>query len=699
MTTAPTTFSQRVAEYLGYQMATRPTLRRFTTFWLITHTLAAAALTGAPPAAASTLAGALNWTGVTDSHGVPVGSYYLSVVSTSEAITKAGPGLSVDPSSWARWLANAVTTGLSHELIVELLQAQAGIYVFMIAMSLWLLRFAMSNTWLLWLATWFRPIFETIRVILADLWVFPICLMLGLGVGAYHILWHGRKGFGSGIILSTIAVGVLGIVLTRDPLSDLYNENGLLTQGRNLGFSVSQAAFNNGSITTGGGQAQLQHLTGLIADATVRMPLQLMNFGTTVDDIGTCGGAYTAAMLAPHGGSDLAGPAHAMASCGAPQALSFAQHLSGANLALGSCYGLLGAVFAFFVCYVTYSYVMVCCAAFINALLSIVVAAPAMIHGHPRRRAARRIKMFFKHAALVFAYTTYISMAAMIVLKMGARGGYADQVGMTHPLARLFMIAIVSAVAIGVFWWLKRELGDHTRHDFTQLVADLGRRGREGYQRGHDAYDRAKDLHSRAPWSKTTGDDSSDTPDDPEQPLTGTPVNGRPPGGRPPSPGRARHHTLGAPAPTPMPGAATTSGAPAAATSSAAADGAVIAGEAATAVAAPEIVAGAAVASHVAGRRHHAHGPGAGAPGGGQRSATGPASQSPDGPAAHRLGEPAAAPIIGRSGASNPRSSTTGRAGTGSGVPHPPRDVRAGPGRADVDEDSSPITGRSTRSG
>ncbi|MEE6140611.1 hypothetical protein SKC41_30405 [Mycobacterium sp. 050128] len=678
MTTAPTTFGQRAADYLGYQMATRPRLRRFTTFWLITHTLTAAALGAAPPAAASTLAGALNWTGVTDSHGVPVGNYYLSVVSTTEAITKAGPGLSVDPSSWARWLANAVTTGLSHELIVELLQAQAAVYIFMIAMSLWLLRFAMSNTWLLWLATWFRPVFETIRVILADLWVFPICLMLGLGVGAFHILWHGRKGFGSGIIVSTLAVGVLGTVLTRDPLSDLYSENGLLTQGRNLGFSVSQAAFNNGSITTGGGQAQLQHLTGLIADATVRMPLQLMNFGTTVDDIGTCGGAYTASMLAPHDGSDLAGPAHAMASCGAPQALSFAQHLSGANLALGSCYGLLGAVFAFFVCYVTYSYVMVCCAAFVNALLSIVVAAPAMIHGHPRRRAGRRIKMFFKHAALVFAYTTYISMAAMIVLKMGARGGYADQVGMNHPLARLFMIGIVSAVAIGVFWWLKRELGDHTRQEFTQAVTDLGRRGREGYERGQDAYDRACDLNSRAPWAKNP-DDSSDTPDEPDQPLTGSPVDGRPPGGRPPSPGRARHHTPAAQTPTPATGEAATAAAPAAGTT--AADGAVMAGEAATAAAAPEVVAGAAVASHVAQRRHRDHSP--------RPTTTGTTAQSPANGGAPDTAHPAPAPAAGR--AANHGPSTPQRANPGPTSDQPRPSAQPPP---DLAEDSTPVKGR-----
>ncbi len=88
MTTAPTTFGQRAAVYLGYQIATRPRLRRFTTFWLITHTLVAAALGAAPPAAASTLAGALNWTGVTDSHGVPVGSYYLSVVASARPSPK-----------------------------------------------------------------------------------------------------------------------------------------------------------------------------------------------------------------------------------------------------------------------------------------------------------------------------------------------------------------------------------------------------------------------------------------------------------------------------------------------------------------------------------------------------------------------------------------------------------------------------------
>jgi hypothetical protein len=578
MSPPPTTFAQRTAGYLGYQFAVRPPLRRAATFWLTTHILGAWSVLAAPPAAAAALAGALNWTGVTDSHGVPVGNYYLSVVSTSEAITKTGPQLHADPTTWTRWLANAITTGLTHELIIELLQAQAAVYIFMITIALWLMRFAMSNAWLYWLATWFRPSFATIRAILADLQVFPLCLLVGLGVGAYHILWHGRKGFGSGILLSTFTIGILGTVVTHDPLTDVYSENGLLTQGRNLGFNVAQAAFGNGTIATGGGHTQLEHLTGAIVDATLRMPLQLMNFGAPVDDTGSCAGAYTTALLTPHNDGDLAGPAHAMAACGAPQALAFAQHLSGANLALGLFFILLGAVFTMFICYVSYSYVMVCCAAFLNALLAVAAAAPAMIHGRPRRRALRRITLFFKHAALVFAHTTYISCAALIVLKTAARGGYADQVGMTHPLARLIMIALLSAVAIGGFWWLKRELGDHIRTDLARLVTDLTDRARDGYHRGHDLNERTRNLPLPTPWSTSS---SPKEPNPADQPLTGPPIAGRTPGRRLTSSGRPRPGQTGA--------TAADNPAPPPATVAAAAD------HAAATMVAPEVVAAAAV--------------------------------------------------------------------------------------------------------
>jgi len=72
-----------------------------------------------------------------------------------------------------------------------------------------------------------------------------------------------------------------------------------------------------------------------------------------------------------------------------------------------------------------------------------------------------------------FAYVTYISFAAVIVLKMAAPGGYGAQVNMTTPVALLVLIALVSAVAAGLFFWLKRELGDHTRQDLTHAASEV----------------------------------------------------------------------------------------------------------------------------------------------------------------------------------------------------------------------------------
>jgi len=43
-------------------------------------------------------------------------------------------------------------------------------------------------------------------------------------------------------MLSTFGVGIIGIALTHDPLTELYSENSLLNQDRNLGFSVAHAA-------------------------------------------------------------------------------------------------------------------------------------------------------------------------------------------------------------------------------------------------------------------------------------------------------------------------------------------------------------------------------------------------------------------------------------------------------------------------
>jgi hypothetical protein len=114
-------------------------------------------------------------------------------------------------------------------------------------------------------------------------------------------------------------------------------------------------------------------------------------------------------------------------------------------------------------------------------------------------------------------------------------------------VAMLVLIALIAAVATGLFRWLKWELGDHTREDLVKTVTELIDHGRAGYDRGRRAVERSQDVYERGRnrfsrrGSADADDDDSGTPD---EPLTGKPVPGRPPtggtstGGRRPSPPR-----------------------------------------------------------------------------------------------------------------------------------------------------------------
>lgn len=603
----PTLTLNRAAEWFGYQMALRPALRRVSTIWLTTHLLSLWAVIAAPRALAYPVVNAMAWTGITDSHGVPLGAYYLSTVSTAEAITEAGPDLSLDPSSWVGWLASAVTVGFSHDSIAMLLQLQASIYILMLTLALWLLRFVMSSVWLHWLATWFRPVFDTLQHMVADLYLFPICLTVALAVGAFHIVANNHRGHGWKVMLSTLVIAVLGWTVTRDPISELASDDGMLTQARNLGLTVSSAALNNGGIAPGNGSTQMTTLIQHIADATVRMPLQLFNFGTVVDNIGSCGNAWSTAIMS----GNPAGPAHAMTGCGAPQALSYAEHLDGSSFGLGLFYLLFGSVFTFFVLYVAYSYVMVACAAFINAIMLLFAAPMAMIAGEPRQRALHRLTQFFRHIVLVFAYVLYISFAAVIVLKMAAPGGYAAQVGMTSPVALLFMVGLIAVAATGTFIWLKKQLGDHTRRTLTHKIHSSVDHTKSGWNKGQRARNKieaaaAKVGGTAAAAQGAAGQGAAGG----SAPLTGTPTAGRRPGaGRAATNGRRTGAPGAGVAPTTNPtaatrqqsnqagGAASPSRNGAAAPAAARGTGVKAAAQTAASIAAPEAAAAAATAS------------------------------------------------------------------------------------------------------
>lgn len=102
----------------------------------------------------------------------------------------------------------------------------------------------MSSVWLHWLATWFRPVFDTLQHMVADLYLFPICLTVALAVGAFHIVATTTEGTVESDAVHT-GHRRTRMTVTRPHLRTA-SDNGMLTQARNLGLTVSSAALNGG---------------------------------------------------------------------------------------------------------------------------------------------------------------------------------------------------------------------------------------------------------------------------------------------------------------------------------------------------------------------------------------------------------------------------------------------------------------------
>src|SRR6516164_11776613 len=77
--------------------ATHPRWGRPALPFAVLQGLSIVAVGVAPRATASTNAAMLNFTGLSDSYGVPIGDYYLAVASVTDQITQAGPSVTANP--------------------------------------------------------------------------------------------------------------------------------------------------------------------------------------------------------------------------------------------------------------------------------------------------------------------------------------------------------------------------------------------------------------------------------------------------------------------------------------------------------------------------------------------------------------------------------------------------------------------------
>ena len=475
------------------------------------HLLAGAAVAVAPRASASSNAAVLNWTGLADTYGVPIGDYYLSLASTSEQIARAGPHVSWDPASWMAWTVHALTVLGTHWTVASVLTAEAGLFVGVIAVALVILRITVSAYWLMVIGEIARAISGAVIEVTTRLGLVLITVPVGVFAGVVTIK-RGESGRGWTMMLIAVMMPALSLTVFSDPAGEMYGPKGILAFGRRIGFSVAEAAAHNGQLDPAvGADGQVNALTASLITHAVREPLQLWNFGHVVDRVGSCGAAWSSAIRV--GAPD--GPVHAMGSCGDTAAMVYAQHLDNTNAWIGSVFVGAACLLGLFVVVSGWAVLRVS----VKAIWTTVILLPALwlgsIPGAPQRRAVEVVWEFFRHGLEVMAYIVYTSVVGLAIERLVSRPLPAD-LGGANPFAHVLIMAAASLAALFLLRQMRSEMSGHAGGQrllgraaeiavARGIEATAGAAGRAGFEAARSLRSRLRSRHESTPWDGLGG--------------------------------------------------------------------------------------------------------------------------------------------------------------------------------------------------
>ena len=433
--------------------ATHPRWGRPALPFAVLQGLSIVAVGVAPRATASTNAAMLNFTGLSDSYGVPIGDYYLAVASVTDQITQAGPSVTANPGSWAAWSVHTAGILLSCITVATALTIEAGLFVGIVALALWVMKITVSTYWLTVIGSIARAVAGAVVAVTTQTGLLLLAVPVGVLIGVATVK-RGEAGRGWTMILIALTLPALSVAVFADPAGEMYGPDGLLAFGRRVGFSVAEAATHNGSLAGG----QVSALTASLITHTVREPLQLWNFGHVVDRVDGCGAAWSAAVR----GGVPDGPITAMATCGDRAAVTYARHLDGTNVWIGMVFVLAALLLAAFMVVSGWAVLKVS----VKAIWTTVILLPTLwlgaVPGAPQRRAVDVVWQFFRHGVEVIVYITYISVIGLAVQRIVADPLPAALDG-GSPFAHVLMMGAVSVVALILLRHVRAEVSGRHR--------------------------------------------------------------------------------------------------------------------------------------------------------------------------------------------------------------------------------------------
>lgn len=200
---------------------------------------------------------ALSWINVTDSHDMSIWKYAISI--DRGGVTSPGK--------------------VMNAFFIDLFW---GFYLSMVAIAAWLIDWVISFGWLDLLADPIIAMGDALGVMVQSLGITGALLTI-TAVAAMFWAFQGKLVLAVFEILIACTIAALSVGIFADPVRDVVEQGGVLTDARDVGLVAASGLQNEGDTTHGSSGELREELTQGIADAFVRGPFQMANFGTVLD--------------------------------------------------------------------------------------------------------------------------------------------------------------------------------------------------------------------------------------------------------------------------------------------------------------------------------------------------------------------------------------------------------------------------------
>lgn len=325
----------------------------------------------------------LSWMNIHDSSGIPLSDYRFAT--GDESLLK--------PRTTILWAV------LGLEFIG---------YIAIVTTAIWLIGYALSFRWLDMFSSALHGVADALTAQIAT----PIMLVTAATIGAVCVGWFIARGYHAKAtmqVVTMVGVALLGPLFLAEPLADVLSSHGLLAQGRDLGISV--AAGLNGNADPNPTQL-VATMQSDLADNFARQPLQVWNFGHTVDQRPACRSAWSSGVAAGDDSRVISG----LKSCGDAAAHAKAENPSMGQVATGLMLLVCGGILLAFAMYLGMKVIKAALDTIYHGFMSIFgFAAGGFVYGPTQTFLVRNIVDSFVAAARMTAYTIFLGVYVLFM--------------------------------------------------------------------------------------------------------------------------------------------------------------------------------------------------------------------------------------------------------------------------------------------